>query len=322
MVSVGPLHQGKSELLPMEEFKLEVLCQMLNGKPDNTLDIFLGEVSDCLRPVRDEYLEKIELSDDEFVEMLVIDGCFVVALCSSGLSDDTTAYQLMFLHQGGAYFAMMRNLLLLENQIPFFVVKKLYQKIVDMFPGLKSKVPDLTSLFLHRFSIRLAGEKYPEEEKIKHFLHLFCLSQDPELVPDHPLQRSCWRQATTLMKKVMGIIFAPFLGMVYLILFRDWSALFGGSKQRRFSELYTTLPSATELHEAGVRFKKKATPEEYYGPYRLKISFGDGTLEIPAFSVDDTTCSKLRNLIAFEQREFFFFPPPFHPLLCSTRWPD
>ena len=75
-----------SELLPMEEFKLEILCQLLNGQQDNTLDIFLGEVSYCLRKVRDDYAEKIELSDDEFAEMLVIDGCYALPTAPSSTS--------------------------------------------------------------------------------------------------------------------------------------------------------------------------------------------------------------------------------------------
>ena len=112
------------------------------------------------------------------------------------------------------------------------MVNKLYQKIVDMFPRQKSEFPDLTSLFLRIFGTKLPREKYPEEKQIKHLLHLLCLSHDPELISDYTVQRSRPQQATNLMNKVMGIIFVPVLGMVYLILFHDWSALIGGSKLR------------------------------------------------------------------------------------------
>ena len=301
VVYIGPLHQGKTKLLPMEEFKLKILGKLVKDGPRDILDDIFREVSDCLPKVRDEYSEKIKLSAQEFTEMLVIDGCFILAFCFLPEKE--------FYHLGGSYQNIGKDLALLENQIPFFVVKKLYQKIADMFPDVKNEFLDLTRLFLNRFEISLPREKYPQEEHIRHLLHLIHLCQDPRLVSDVPVQQSCWQQAMTLMRKVMGIIFAPFLGLVYLILFRDWSGLFGGSKQRRLSGPHLTIPSATELHEARIKFKKKARPKEHYAPDRLKVSFRDGTLEIPGFSVYDTTCSELRNLIAYEQREIYFGTP-------------
>ena len=301
VVYIGPLHQGKTKLLPMEEFKLDILIKLVKDRRRDKLEHIFGEVSGCLPEVRDEYSEEIELTDQEFTEMLVIDGCFILAFCCLPEKE--------FYHLGGSYLNIGKDLALLENQIPFFVVNKLYQKIAGMFPDVKNEFPDLTRLFLYRFEISLSPKKCPKEEQISHLLHLIHLSQDPKLVPDVPVQRSCLQQAMTLVKKVMGMFCAPFLCMVYLFLFRDWSGLFGGFKQQRSSADLLTIPSATELHEAGIKFKKKATPEEYYAPYRLKISFEDGTLEIPEFSVYDTTCSELRNLIAYEQRELYFGTP-------------
>ena len=78
IVSIGPLHRRKEELQPMEEVKLETLRDILDSQPANTLDIFFEEVFDCLDQARDEYAEKLKLSDDEFAEMLVIDGCFII----------------------------------------------------------------------------------------------------------------------------------------------------------------------------------------------------------------------------------------------------
>ena len=76
---IGPLHQGKTKLLPMEEFKLKILGKLVKDGPRNILEDICGEVSDCLPNVRGEYSEKIELPDQEFTEMFVIDGCFILA---------------------------------------------------------------------------------------------------------------------------------------------------------------------------------------------------------------------------------------------------
>ena len=300
VVYIGPLHQGKTKLLPMEEFKFDILCKLVKDRRRDILDDIFREVSYCLPKVKEEYSEKIELPNQEFTEMLVIDGCFILAFCCLPEKE--------FYHLGGSYQNIGKDLALLENQIPFFVVNKLYQKIADMYPDVKNEFPDLTRLFLYIFDISLPPEKYPKEEQIRHLLHLIHLSQDPTLVSDAPVQRSCLQQATTLMKKVMEMIFALFLWMVYIFLFPG-RALSGGSKQQRSSADLLTIPSATELREAGIKFKKKARPKKHYAPDRLKVSFRDGTLEIPGFSVYDTTCSELRNLIAFEQRELYFTPP-------------
>lgn len=55
------------------------------------------------------------------------------------------------------------------------------------------------------------------------------------------------------------------------------------------------IRSATELDEAGIRFKKSKS-----GSLR-DISFGSGVLRLPVVVVDDTTESMLLNLIAFER---------------------
>ncbi|KAJ4866328.1 Uncharacterized protein Rs2_52148 [Raphanus sativus] len=55
-------------------------------------------------------------------------------------------------------------------------------------------------------------------------------------------------------------------------------------------------PKATELHNAGVKFKPSETSS-----CLLDIKFADGVLEIPTIFVDDLTESLFRNIIVFEQ---------------------
>ncbi|KAJ0231909.1 hypothetical protein HA466_0295620 [Hirschfeldia incana] len=55
-------------------------------------------------------------------------------------------------------------------------------------------------------------------------------------------------------------------------------------------------PKATELHNAGVKFKPAETSS-----CLLDLKFDDGVLEIPTIFVDDLTESLFRNIIVFEQ---------------------
>ncbi|XP_028788919.1 uncharacterized protein LOC114744943 [Neltuma alba] len=55
-----------------------------------------------------------------------------------------------------------------------------------------------------------------------------------------------------------------------------------------------TLPTATQLHQAGVKFKVKQSRNLF------DIQFKDGTLEIPRLRINDAMENFLRNLIAYE----------------------
>lgn len=56
-----------------------------------------------------------------------------------------------------------------------------------------------------------------------------------------------------------------------------------------------TIPSVTELYQAGVKFKVGSRNNKF------DIRFTDGILEIPKIAVEDHTEISLRNLLAFEQ---------------------
>ncbi|XP_031270530.1 UPF0481 protein At3g47200-like [Pistacia vera] len=58
---------------------------------------------------------------------------------------------------------------------------------------------------------------------------------------------------------------------------------------------YTTIPSVTELHQAGVRFKLSSSTNLF------DIRFNNGILEIPKIKIGAPTECLLRNLLAFEQ---------------------
>ncbi|MQM18653.1 hypothetical protein Taro_051648 [Colocasia esculenta] len=61
-------------------------------------------------------------------------------------------------------------------------------------------------------------------------------------------------------------------------------------------EVPRDISCATELHNSGIKFRKKEKVSSY-----VKVSFVEGTLEIPFLRVQDSTSSELRNFIALEQ---------------------
>ena len=55
------------------------------------------------------------------------------------------------------------------------------------------------------------------------------------------------------------------------------------------------IPTATELEESGVEFKRKQSTN------LLDVTFRDGVMKIPFLSIQDDTAPLFRNLMAFEQ---------------------
>ncbi|XP_055800570.1 UPF0481 protein At3g47200-like isoform X3 [Solanum dulcamara] len=128
MVSIGPYHKKNPQLDSMEKYKLLYLRRFLqrNEKLDvecciNELEKLKEEALKCYADVGDS-----DNDSHEFCRMLLLDGCFAVEFireCSEMCPpveekiiniDDVICYQIV------------RDLMLLENQLPFFVLNKLF----------------------------------------------------------------------------------------------------------------------------------------------------------------------------------------------------
>ncbi|CAN4121409.1 unnamed protein product [Withania somnifera] len=105
IVSIGPYHRGKDNVKMIEEHKWRFLGNLLKRTEEKGvyLEDYLKAIQPLERKARECYSEAILVDRDEFVEMLVLDGCFII--------------ELFFL----------RDLIRLENQIPFFILQFLFE---------------------------------------------------------------------------------------------------------------------------------------------------------------------------------------------------
>ncbi|KAG9440426.1 hypothetical protein H6P81_020591 [Aristolochia fimbriata] len=131
IVSIGPYHHGKTKELQMiEEHKWRFLNEFLDRTQSSTgtgLDEYMKEMMKLVPQARDCYSEEIPLSDTEFAKVLLLDGCFVVGLLRKyGEVEEFEDEDPIFLVPWVIPF-LMRDLLKLENQIPFFVLKRLFE---------------------------------------------------------------------------------------------------------------------------------------------------------------------------------------------------
>ncbi|KAF3617963.1 putative protein-like [Capsicum annuum] len=214
--------------------------------------------------------------------MLLLDGCFVVefirersGMCPEG--DDKLISTV-----GCICNQILRDLLLLENQLPFFVFNKLHDmtKQVTESPFiymvertfLLAKLPKMnpTSSF---------QETGGNEKNIYHLLHVAHMSCHPSKMKTI-ISNPSMEEDKNSSKSLHGIHMA-------------W---------------HKVMPNATELSEAGVRFAsvgnifRSLDKDNDLGDTSLfDITFKNGLMTIPCFQIVDDTEVLLRNLIAYEQ---------------------
>ncbi|MFS8004201.1 hypothetical protein Hanom_Chr13g01222911 [Helianthus anomalus] len=131
MVSIGPFHRGKENLNDMEERKWKYLNTLLLRAVN--ADARLEKCVEVLKTMEDRarkcYGDEIHMTSDEFVEMMLVDGCFIIELFHKCCCRGTRRRGDPFFTTYQVFPQLRHDLLLLENQIPFFVLQHLFNLV-------------------------------------------------------------------------------------------------------------------------------------------------------------------------------------------------
>ncbi|XP_072968015.1 UPF0481 protein At3g47200-like [Typha angustifolia] len=292
--AIGPHHHGKEHLQAMEKRKWWYLRDLLSRSTTTSnanLGGLLGKMKTMEEEARRCYGENITLGSDEFVEMMVLDACLIIELFLRCHNRDGRLYRAGW----GMKFLQM-DLLLLENQIPFFVIEGLFELVVG---GAESReMPSLIQLLYTYLMSRTAEEESephpPTPPQIHHILHLYYLwslfPMDPgmHMPENHP----------ALLERLISLLFS----------------CFPSEKSERSRQVTYVIPCATELRKAGARFRVKRSPR-----HMLDVTFRNGVMEIPLVLITDLNEATFTNLVAFEQsiREDWWYVTSFFLLMNS-----
>ncbi|KAG7995588.1 hypothetical protein I3843_01G117200 [Carya illinoinensis] len=224
LLAIGPYNDHATVVQGiMEKHKLRYLKQMLGRSKEHSLKDYIEALRKLEDRARKCYAdaECIIQNTDEFVEMMLLDGCFIIELLhkwemllhkwemSDRLRDEhDPIFRLDWMFAG-----IIRDLMLFENQLPYFVLEKLFEMSAN---------------------------------------------------------RAIERQQVGVLEKIFGLTR-------------------GVTK-----DMMKPIPNATEVREAGVKFKAKNRT-------MFAINFCNGVLEISPLRIDDHTETFLQNLIAHEQ---------------------
>ncbi|KAK9733939.1 hypothetical protein RND81_04G102200 [Saponaria officinalis] len=287
-VSIGPYHHADKQVHCMDRHKWIALNRTLE-RTGHHLGLYIDAIKKVEKKARKYYQQDLgHLSSDEFVEMILLDACFILELfrCSPKVvkcndSEVPLVFHLRMIDD------ILLDMVMLENQIPLFVLDTLLG-LGCMVAGYPNEEPKehAVSLALNLFNSEwLTGAPLQEIElkelksslqsaECLHVLDVFrrsLLHHEPQHNPSYP-NKSLWRLCDKLIPECLKKRYHT-----------------NQDCRRR------VIHRVAELREAGVKFRKRNTSLFW------DIEFKNGVLEIPSILIHDGTKSILLNLAAFEQ---------------------
>ncbi|XP_068668982.1 UPF0481 protein At3g47200-like [Aristolochia californica] len=131
LVSIGPYHHGETHLKAMEDHKYRALCQLLR-RSNKTLGDFKMALKKISGQLMDSYEELDEewKDEDKLLDLMVLDGCFVLEILRVFTFDESLGYSPsdpIFGDRGRSTVTntLVREFLMLENQLPLWVLETL-----------------------------------------------------------------------------------------------------------------------------------------------------------------------------------------------------
>ncbi|KAF5186796.1 hypothetical protein FRX31_023617 [Thalictrum thalictroides] len=253
IISIGPLHRDDKKLKPMQAYKVHFLNTLLRRKPSIKLEDYVKTLRGLEKKVRNCYFNQefvCSISSNDFVQMMLLDGCFIVELLITKCCPTNTE----LLPWPRPYNKKVKfDLMLYENQLPYFLLEDLFNFINGNNQICQVSFFDLVDGYFRDYYLNDAHRLKNSGHQVKHFLGLIL---------------NCHRP----------------LGLTLSV------------EDDNTDRKPIYLPSATELHESGVKFKKGKSH-----CYLDIKSNKNGVLEIPLLVVEDSTEQRFRNMIAMEQ---------------------
>lgn len=264
---------------------------------------YVERITYLIPSIKKCYFESINnLTDAEFVQMLLLDGCFILQLLINlKLYDPMSTCDVIdpVFRVGWNLPLISTDLLMLENQIPFSVLQNLYE-IYSFAETSQTSKPSLDDLLLNFVEWVEHRSKTPARQaskhQIDHLLHFYYIAYIPDLEPNNS------PKAANFISKAVSYLSLTSRPQEEICRSEDVHP--SGSETRRLKEPNSSkktsyprmIPCATELREFGITFKKHEQPNNF-----LDISFVRGVLKIPCSSIEEATKPKYMNLVAFEQ---------------------
>ncbi|KAL2513424.1 Plant protein of unknown function (DUF247) [Abeliophyllum distichum] len=126
VVAIGPFHHGEDQLCKMEQHKFRYLKLLLKRKNEFSVDTYVMAIRSLEEKARKCYAEPIKFDQDELVEMLLVDGFFIIELLRKHGIDEFRDKDDPIFQYKHILNQLRHDLFLVENQIPSFILVQLF----------------------------------------------------------------------------------------------------------------------------------------------------------------------------------------------------
>uniref|UniRef100_A0A6N2MD34 Uncharacterized protein n=1 Tax=Salix viminalis TaxID=40686 RepID=A0A6N2MD34_SALVM len=199
VVSIGPIHHGKENLKAMEDHKIMYLQQFLEQSKVSVEDL-ITIVRENETELRDCYAETIDLSRKDFATMILLDAVFVIMVLLklnyvAESNESLRGDQIFF--RPWKFDGVVFDMCLLENQLPFFFLEKLF----ELYPT-NCTIMELTFELLKEIWANWVKEDSREKinsSRILHFVDFLRKCQQP--AEQHlPAKKTSFSRVPTTME--------------------------------------------------------------------------------------------------------------------------
>ncbi|CAN0914889.1 UPF0481 protein At3g47200 [Linum grandiflorum] len=149
IVSIGPIHHGETSLKSMEAHKWRYMHSLIERtqNPVATTDACGKAMLHFTPNVRASYGESLNPTDIKLAEIMLLDGCFILELFLRYSIPDLKNQSDPIFTTCWMILTLQRDLALLENQIPFFILEWLF----NLTTASDNRIPSLSDLALRFF---------------------------------------------------------------------------------------------------------------------------------------------------------------------------
>ncbi|KAM5564401.1 UPF0481 protein [Rosa sericea] len=217
LVSIGAFHHGNAALKPMEEHKMRYLKAFLD-RSTLSLSGYILKIKAQEERLRSCYIEAIELDSDEFARIVLVDAAFIIEVLLRSYYGHLVDEDDCIFRRPRLIVDLLPDMLLLENQLPFFILEDLCPDFIDLSSGGTSERLSMVFLSLQLlYKITLLGIEGTVQENVVNI-----------------------RSQQVKVKHLLDLL------RTLLILPISKSQIRG---------TFQHFPSTTKLHQAGVKFK-------------------------------------------------------------------
>ncbi|KAK9163830.1 hypothetical protein Syun_004732 [Stephania yunnanensis] len=283
IVSLGPYHHGKKRLRDMERHKYRSLRQVLK-RCNHDVKLYLNSIKEVEEKARACYEGPIAMNSNEFVEMLVLDGCFILELfrgVAIGFKQLDYSHNDPVFAMRGFMHSIQRDMIMLENQLPLFILDRL----MGLQVGDPLQKGIVAKLVLRFFDPLVPSDDQPSRNSDRNKLEC-SMGQHAKF---DPLDDQSGLHFVDVFRRSLLRTTGPQPTPTIWLKRRSHAVRVADKRRQQL------IHCVMELKEAGIKFRRRNTDRFW------DIKFENGVLQIPRILIHDGTKSLFLNLIAFEQ---------------------